>query len=424
MQMNSLKWREIMVKKTLKEGINLVYLPGDKFKTVYIRMNIYRPMGKEAAKNALLARVLKAGCKLYNKQQLEKQLESLYGAWLGADVTKSGDVQVISFSISLPSDRYTGSDTTLRAAKLLYEVVLNPDAENGAFKKETVNIEKNNLKSLIESVFNDKKEYAQQRCIETMFQNSAFAIHELGTADELSKINENNLKEHYDNILKNSRIDIFVSGNCDIDAVARVFDGVKSSAVIPENTADNPQTELKTVMEPQDVNQGKLMMGFKTDIDTKSRDYYKLLVFNSVYGSGTHSKLFCNVREKLSLAYYAYARLNRYKSVIFVGSGIEFANYEKAKEEIICQLDKIRKGNVTEFELSSAKKSLINAYKSMEDEPARIISAKTGNAILGEEISLPEIVDSIDSVTKEDVIEMASHVWLDTIYFLKGNENE
>ena len=408
-----------MIKKTLKEGVNLVYLPGDKFKTVYIRLNIYRPMGAEAAKNALLARVLKAGSKKYDKMQLEQELESLYGAALGVSVNKSGDVQVLSFSISLPSDRYTGEGTSAKAARLLSEVVLNPDICGDAFKKETVAVEKNNLKSLIESVFNDKKDYAEQRCTEIMFE-----IHELGSVTELEKIDEKSLKVHYDRIFSESRIDVFVSGSCDIDAVSRVFDGVKSSLTIPVNKDVNEKTEVKTVMESQEVNQGKLMMGFKTDIDPVSDDYYKLLVFNSVYGSGTHSKLFCNVREKLSLAYYAYARLNRYKSVIMVGSGIEFEKFEMAKSEILLQLDQIREGNVTEFELSSAKKSLINAYKSMEDEPARIISAKTGGAILGEEISIDEIAKAINGVTKEDVVKMAARVWLDTIYFLKGKENE
>ena len=165
-------------------------------------------------------------------------------------------------------------------------------------------------------------------------------------------------------------------------------------------------------------------MGFKTDIAPTGDDYYKLLVFNSVYGGGTHSKLFCNVREKLSLAYYAYSRLNRYKSVITVGSGIEFNNFEKAKDEILLQFNEIKSGNVSDFELSSAKSSIINAYKSMEDEPARIIAAKTGGVILGEEMSTSEVIELVNAVTKEDVVEMSSRVWLDSIYFLKGNEDE
>ncbi len=413
-----------MIKKTLKEGINLIYLPGDKFKTVYIRMNIYRPMGEESTKNALLTRVLKAGSKKYNKQQLEKELESLYGASLGAGVTKNGDVQVISFGISMPADRYTEKGVACRGAELLNEVVLNPNVDSNAFNREIVAVEKNNLKNLIDSVFNDKRDYAEQRCIEIMFENEPYAIHELGRKEDLDKIDEISLKAHYDSIMKNSRIDIFVSGSCDIEAICSVFENVKSCAKIPENKVENLKREIKNVTECQNVNQGKLMMGFKTDIVPTGHDYYKLMVFNSVYGNGTHSKLFCNVREKLSLAYYAYSRLNRYKSVITVGSGIEFENFEKAKSEILLQLDEIKRGNVTDFELSSAKKSIINAYKSMEDEPARIIAAKTGSVILGEELSIEETTKLITAVTKEDVVEMSSHIWLDSIYFLKGNENE
>lgn len=414
-----------MIETNLKAGAKLIYLPGDKFKTVYIRMNIYRPMGSEAAKNALLARVLKAGCEKYpGKKKLEIALESLYGAAMAQNVSKTGDVQVMSFSIALPSDRYTGTDSSRRAAELLYEVVFNPLLENGAFKAETVAIEKNNLKNLIESVFNDKKDYAEQKCTELMFEDSPFAIYELGKIDDLEKVDEKSLKEHYDDVISKSRIDIFVSGDCDIDSIKPVFENVVSASVMPENKAENIKREAETVLESQDVNQGKLMMGFKTDICPISDDYYKLLVFTSVYGSGTHSKLFCNVREKLSLAYYAYARLNRYKSFISVGSGIEFDKFGQTKDEILLQLDEIKKGNVTEFELSSAKKSLINAFKSMEDEPARIVSAKTGNMILGIDVSTEEITEKISLVTKEDVVEMSSHIWLDTIYFLKGKDHE
>ena len=414
-----------MIKHTLSGGINVSYLPGDKFKTVYIRMNIYRPLGKEAAKNALLARVLKSGCSKYNsKIELEKELENLYGAALFSGVSKVGDVQILSFSISLAGDRYTGDSSAKKAAELLKEVVFSPDTEGGAFKKKTVEIEKNNLKNMIESLFNDKKDYAEQRCTEIMFEGEPFMVHELGSIKELDEINEKNLKEHYDRILDEGRIDIFVSGSCDIDEVIKVFDDVKSKTALPENSADNKKTDVKTVMEEQEVNQGKLMMGFKTDILPQSDEYYKLLVFNSVFGSGTHSKLFMNVREKLSLAYYAYARLNRHKSVILVGSGIEFENFEKAKEEILFQLSEIKNGNVTDFEISASKKSLINAYKSMEDEPSRIISAKTSNLILGVDLSIEEIEEKINAVSKEDVVKMASHVWLDTIYFLKGKENE
>ncbi|MFA7637302.1 MAG: pitrilysin family protein [Monoglobales bacterium] len=413
-----------MIKKTLDKGINLIYLPGDKFKTVYIRLNIFRPMGEEAAKNALLSRVLKASCAKYDKLQLEKKLEDLYGAGLSANVIKCGDVQVISFGMFLPSDIYTEENTSKKAAELLYEVVLNPKIVGNAFDKETVMLEKNNLKMLIASVFNDKKDYAEQRCTEIMFEGDPFAIHELGRLSDLEKVDEINLKEHYDKIMSQSKIDIYVSGNCDIDSVANVFAGVKSEKEMPKNSVDNKKREIKTVMETQDVSQGKLMMGFKTDIMPESIDTYKLLVFNSVYGSGTHSKLFCNVREKLSLAYYAYARYNRFKSVIMVGSGIEFENYDKAKDEILLQLEEIKKGNITEFELSSSKKSLINAYKSMDDEPLRIISAQASSEILDEDLTLDQKIAAIEAVTKEDVIKMSSHVWLDSIYFLKGKENE
>ncbi len=413
-----------MITHNLKGGIVLTHIPQEKFKTVLLSLSIYRPMGKEAAKNALLARVLKHTCKKYNdKIKLESEFEMLYGAVLGAEVRKCGDVQIISFHLSLPSDKYTGENSLKKAAELLYEIVFNPDASEKSFRDEIVEIDKNNLKNTIEALFNDKREYATVRCSEIMYDGTPYAAFELGSTSELEKITAENLKEHYDNIIENSCISLFLSGNCRADAVKTIFENVKSVGEIPENNWKNRKDKLKTVFEEQEINQGKLVMGFKADIDPSSDDYFKMLLLNSVFGGGTHSKLFANVREKLSLAYYAYSKYNMYKSFLSVGAGIEFSNFEKTKEEILIQFDEVKKGNITDFEIVSAKQTLINLYKSMEDEPHKIISHYTGQNVLEKKRTISEIILKIEAVTKEEIVAISEKVWLDTIYFLKGKGN-
>ncbi len=399
-----------------KGGANIYYLQTDKFKTTTVSVNIFRPIEGEAAANALLTRILKtASAKYASKTEIEKHLEWMYGAVFAADVNKKGDMQILNFEITAPSDVYTGEDTAAAAAEFLKEIIYNPKIKDGMFDDEIFNIEKENLKNLIYASENDKKEFATQRCIEEMCGAEAFAIPRLGTAAQLERITNEALYEHYKNVIKNSRVDIFVSGTCDTEAVKNIFDVAESCGNITEPLRLAERNTVKEIHEIMDVNQGKLVIGMTVDAP-----FYDTVLFNSVYGSGTHSKLFNNVREKLSLAYYAYSRYVRSKSVIIVGTGIEFDKYVPARDEVFNQLKEMQNGNISDFEIESAKKFIETIYISMKDDPRRMIDFYVAQNIAGDTDGIDEFIAGINKVTRNDIIKAAKSVKANTIYFLKG----
>lgn len=405
---------DMMIKT--KGGANVYYLPTDKFKTTTVSVNIFRPIAGEAAANALLTRILKAASKKYDsKTEIEKCLEWMYGATFYADVAKKGEMQILTFEITAPSDIYTGENTVAASAEFLKEIIYNPKISEEMFDSTIFEIEKENLKTLIYSSENDKREFATQRCIEEMCTSQAFAVPRLGTAAELESITNEDLYKHYMDVIGKSRVDIFVSGNCNVKQVADIFDNSVSSNNIISSVKLAEKNSVKEIHELMDVNQGKLVMGF-----TVSAPFYDTVVFNSVYGSGTHSKLFNNVREKLSLAYYAYSRYMRAKSVIMVGTGIEFDKFELTKEEVLNQLKEIQMGNVSDFEMDSAKKFIETMYISMKDDPKRLIDFYVSQHIFGDECDIDDFIAGVKAVTRDNIIDTAKSVKLNTIYFLKG----
>ena len=412
-----------MQKYTLKNGVNLYYSDDDRFKTASISLCIYRALDNTASETALLGGVLKSACAKYpTKQEIEKNLANMYGASLGANVRKKGEVQILSFTVVTPTDRYTGENTSEMAANLVYETVFNPLLKCDSFDENIVAIEKENLKNRIFAMMNDKREYATYRMLGEMCKDEPFGIYELGNIESIDKITASSLKAHYDKIIADSRIDIFVMGKCNIESVISKFDSVYSNGKMPETTFVPKVEQENYVEEKMDVMQGKLVIGMRLNKDFSKEDYPKALVFNSVFGSGTHSKLFNNVREKLSLAYYAYSRLIRAKSILNIGTGIEFEKFSPAKDEIFAQLEEIKKGNISDNELLQARESIRNSFVSLYDSPLSLEDFYLNQLVCGDERDIETLISQMLEVTAQDIADVAKTAVTDTVYFLKGTD--
>lgn len=413
----------------INDNISLHYLPMQKLKATSIGIYIIRPLSKEtAAKNALIPSVLKCGCeKCPNTESIAKYLEELYGARLGTGVLKKGENQILHFNAEAISDKYApnGEQLTAELSDLLLSVTFRPVLENGAFKRETVERERKNQLDNIRSIINDKKSYAEKRCIEEMFGNEAYAVSRLGTESELEKIDEKSLYEHYLSLLGSSRIEIFVCGDADADSIAaavrKYISGIEFS-LCPEVKAEifAGNDGIRRISESMEVTQGKLCIGFTTKTPPRSEDYAALVVANSIFGQGTHSKLFNNVREKLSLAYYASSNLERFKGIMLVNAGIEFESYQRAYDEIMLQLDEMKKGNITDREIEYSISSVINKLNSYCDDQLAMQMYYLKELLLGTNEDIESRKEKIRAVTREDVVRVISRVEADTVYFLKN----
>lgn len=413
----------------IAEGVSLNFIDDKKYKTVSVSMFLSRKLSRsEVTKNSLLSSVLAQGTQnLPTAKDIDRYLKSLYGAAYSVSVQKKGDVQSIAFEFSSLNEKYSEKGIIKKCFDMMFEFIFNPLTENGGFLKKYVDTEKANLETDIRALINDKREYADFRCVEEMCAGESAAIREIGYIEDLEEIDEKNLYEHYKKIITSSPIDIFVVGDVDIDETVaylkNAFDGVKLDISPVKIEIDKKNAgEIKYVDESLDVTQGKLSIGLRTGISPLDKDYWALVVGNSVFGSGAHSKLFNNVREKLSLAYYAYSRISRYNSIMLIGSGIEFENFKKAKKEIFFQLESVKKGDFTENDLFVAKQFIINRYKSYSDSPALLKDYYFGNILLGYDVSVDEAIKKVEEVTTEDIIYAFCKISTDTVYFLKGRE--
>ncbi len=417
----------------IKPGIKLHHIQTNKFKTVSVGLHFHRQLTKqEASKNALLTDVMRRGnSKLKDSAAVSRYLQALYGAYFDADIRRKGENQIVSFTVNSVADSYlpAGEHCTMQAVSFLFDMVLLPQVTKGAFRGDYVEQEKINLINDIEAQINDKRSYAVWRLIESMCEGEPYSIYELGSAEDVEAITPESLYAQYTTLLHESPIDIFVTGDADIQAILEMAE--KRLADINPQVTDYPKTALhkpaeqvRELTEEYDVSQAKLSMGFYTGIGPEDARYSALMVYNSIFGSGAHSKLFNNVREKLSLAYYASSRLERYKGLMVVSSGIEYKNKEMAEKEIYAQSEAMKQGDITDYEFDVSVKSIINSLRSLGDSNGYLADYYLGQAVSGTHISLEEQCRLISQVTKEDVIAVAKEIRPEMVYVMKGRKQE
>ncbi len=410
-------------------GIYLNLVKTDKFKSNLLSFYFLRPLSKEeVTKNALLPLVLKRGTEEYTTNlQIQKKLEESYGANFSIAINKRGEKHVLRFTIETVNGDYVADKNYIyEVINLLKSIIYNPVLEKGYFRKDYVEQEKENLKHRIEGRINDKRSYALDRCIEEMCRNEKFSIHPLGNIEDLETINEDILYNHYQTVLNTSPIEIFYVGNYDEKLVEYIIGLVK---IERDNILNIPREQIisgvqtkNMVNEDLDVTQGKLVLGYRTGIPNEDKLYNGLILASDILGGGPNSKLFRNVREKESLAYYITSTVFKYKSIMLVDGGIEFGNFEKTLDIVKEQIEEIKKGNFTDEDIEISKKSIKSSTESIKDS-IFLISEYFFSQILSEDNrALEEVLRDIDNVTREDITEAMSKVALDTIYFMKNSK--
>ncbi|WP_315169275.1 EF-P 5-aminopentanol modification-associated protein YfmF [Metaclostridioides mangenotii] len=412
----------------LGNNINLTLIKTSKFKTNLVSVYIQRELDREdVTKNALLPSVITSGSNKYpTLREISHKLDSLYGASLLSNAGKRSEKQILEFKILGINDRFIDEDIFKDMIEFLNEIINNPFIEGKGFKEEYLDLEKQNLRDKIKAAINDKKSYAQNKCVETMCKDERYSIDENGYEDDIDSITAVDLYNHYKNILKTSPIDIVVEGNFDEDFVAEAikqnFKFERGEIIeIPRGEFSKKVGEVKIVEEKMDITQGKLVMGYRANVDYMDNDkYYSLVVGNSVFGGGAHSKLFNNVREKESLCYYVYSSVEKYKSIMFVSSGIEAQNYEKAVKIIKEQLEDLKNGKITDQEISNSKSALINSAKSVTDNIGGMSEFSFAQSLAKTNSTVEDLIKSIDKVTVDDIVNAVKDIELDTVYFLRN----
>lgn len=417
-----------MEKINIKDSINLYSLKETKFKTFAISFFFQRPLcEEELSLNALVPYILKQGSAKYpDNETISKTLEELYGGIFDCSVRKKGESQLIGLSFEFVSPSYIKEENYKeKVLDFVFDVVFNPLVGDGSFSEEYVEREKQNQIDYIKGIINDKKEYASVRCTEEMFKGEAYSLYSGGTVKGISEADGKKLYAQYKKIVTESPLDVFVSGNIEtgeIEERLKVLERNNPHGRFPVFSAKKHDGEVKRVSEKMNVSQGKLCMGFVTNVKDGGDEAVALTVFNSIFGSGAHSKLFNNVREKLSLCYYAASRLNKNKGIMTVSSGVEFENFDKAYDEILVQLENMRQGKIEEWEMIAAKSALTGVLRAYSDNPVSTEEYYLNNALTGKTMTVEEFAEKINNVKVEEIIAVANKIELDTVYRLEGNK--
>lgn len=412
--------------KNVSEAVSFCSVSAQGFKTACASLNFIIPLGEKASLFALIPNVLSRATEKYpDLTAIEEKLALLYGAEIAVDVSKAGENQVIKIEISCIDDRFAIEDESIsdECCEMLFELAFNPKKENGVFSKAIVESEKRLLCERLAAEKSDKRAYAKNRCEEIMFADEVFGINRLGTIEAIEAATAESVYDAYQELLESAVITLCVSGGKFSDAEKAFNDAMSKIKRIPVSSetlfverADDVQYEK----EQEDVKQGKLVMGFRMGMQNEDDNYSARRIMVDLFGGSPHSKLFTVVREKMSLCYYCSARMIRNKGVMFVQSGIESYNEEKAKEAILAQLEDIKNGNFTDEDLIASKKSLEDGFKSITDSPEALDSWFMSQTASGKYLYPEDFIKGFNKVTREEVINAAKDVTLDTVFMLEG----
>lgn len=417
---------------SLSPSVYLNVIPSEKFKLSFLSICFLRRIDeKDAAMNALLPEVITRSCRKYPTMlSLSSVLDSLYGTSIDGMNTMLGETHVFGISASFPDNRYAFDDTDIisEVISILSELILHPLTNGNAFDCSVVESEKEKLCGRIEARINNPAGHALRRCEEIMCENERYSISHLGTKQSVALITPEALYKYYKSLPGKTEVDIYYAGNADIEMLAKRFSEIFSAfdrrleADLTTEVIRSACGEVKTVIEDMNVAQGKLVIGFRSGFCLSDDDYHVFSLLNCLLGASPTSKLFMNVREKMSLCYYCSSRQNSLKGLLTVSSGIEVNDFEKARDAILKQIEAIRSGEISDEELESARKALINYCNELCDSQSSLVSWYLMRSIAGLNDTPKMLCQKLRTVTKEDIISAAQRLSLDTVYFLRGTQ--
>lgn len=419
--------------KEIAEGVSILSVPAGRFKTNETAIRLAVPLDASTASlNALVINLLSRRCKAYpDVKSLNIKLADLYGAEVEASVSKLGEHQVLTIGMTSLDDRFSfdSKSISLECIGLLASLLFEPCLDESAlFSQENVEAEKRLLIEKLEAEDNEKRVYALRKAEEIMFAGEPYAINRYGTKEQIAAITCESATKAWRDMLEKGSILVTAVGGADVEKVSELISGYirgikRAFEPLTESVFVGECEDVKTQTERIEVNQGKLVLGFRVNMKPDDKMTYAMRTFCDVFGGAPYSKLFANVREKLSLCYYCSARYTRLKSCIMVQCGCNEENMDKAVEEILAQLEEIKKGNCAE-ELASSKIGLRDAILSVNDTP-ELIENWYANQMTDSCFKTPEqSVTENDSVTIEQIMQCAELLSLDTVYKLTAKEAE
>jgi len=416
-------------REKLSDGINFTTITDSKFKTNFILVRLISKLNKETvSEHAIIPNLLITSNSTFKtRTELTKKLSGLYGSNLGTVNHKLADNQVVGISASCICDEYAlnGEKLTSELTDIILECIFKPQIENDGFSEKDFILRKQELIDGIDAEINDKRTYAIIRANTTIYKDEPSSLPSYGTREGAVNLNPQATYKAFKNLLKTAQIEITCAGGGNLDyakeKLKQAFLSIERESVVNIFNNYSPiKPEVIEVTESVDVNQCKMVMAFKSSFN----NLFANRLMATMLGGTAFSKLFVNVREKLSLCYYCASGYVEGKGVLIVDSGVEKDNIPKAREEIINQINALAKGDFTEDEIKNAILSIAGDYKSNYDSTNDLSSWFFIQSIRETYYTPEQAIEALNKISREDVIKSASALKLDTVYIMQGLDKE
>lgn len=409
--------------KELSKGVSLLTIHDGKFKSNAITVRFLTGFNRrDAAALALIPAVISSCCEKYpTGKEFSQRLSALYGTSVSGSSDQKGDIYEIAFSVDYLDDSFAlnGEDISAQACGLLNDCIFSPAIENGGFAKTEFEMRRNDLLDAIDGEINDKISYALNLAYETVYHGEPSAEKYYGTREDVEKITPREAYEVYKRLLETAKVEISFCGCGDYKRLAPFFERF-ADGKIRENPAYISYSRCKQtparVEKLMNVAQANLVLAFKPQI----HDIYTAQVMSMIYGGAPFSKLFANVREKLSLCYFCSAMYSEPKGTMFVVSAVEEKNIALAEKEIVNQLSLVADGDFSDDDIASAKLALTSRMKAVGDRVFSLDGWYNLCLKRGEIISPQEYSRRLNNVKREDIAALARDMKLDTVFVLKN----
>lgn len=414
-----------MKRISLHDGVQLHRYIDPNFKTFRISVHMMVPLAREeVSKNCLLPAMVSRVSREYpDYTAMSAHLADLYGAHIDSGVTKMGKYQVMTLSVGGIANRYAfdGENIEEEQRKLLFSVLFDPFRDSdGLFPEEGFDQEKRQTLEAMDSEFNDKIFYARKQALALFLGDAVQGISKKGTREQVAALTREELSAQWEKLMKEAQFEIFLLGDCasDPEAFRTAFQGYGVNYQMDHGLAPKVVEKVKEKIEPAQTVQSKLVMIFRGPSDV--RHYHPQRMMAAVFGGSPSAKLFLNVREKMGLCYYCAANIDPLVGCMIVESGVDTENVEKAKEAILDQLAQLQAGELTDEEMLHTRLALCNGFRGVTDSLSAIENWYLTHCLFPQQESPIQAMEKIAQVTKEDVVNAANALKLDTVFVLKG----
>ena len=418
------------ITRNLSHDMTLLHLKEQRYRTDRLTGLFAVPLAADtAAQYAILPGLLTRGCAAYpTLASFSRRLDELYGATVNGQIYRLGGWQVLAFSISYLNRRYTmdGSDLTAPCTDLLLDMLFDPIVTDGAFDAEVFNQEKRCLLERLQGEVNNKRMYARQRCEELVCPDHPYSLNPNGSVATAEALTNPAAAAARERMLSEATIHWMYQSAEESDVLEQKlkarFDTLayrRPATLKVDTTFSLKET---AVTERMALQQAKLVLGFRIAVTDPEGNVEAAQLMNTLLGGCATSLLFTHVREEQSLCYYCASSYDRYQGIILVDSGVQEQDAEKAKAEILKQLEAVRQGNFSDDELEAARRSMVQRYVAAADNPEALENYYLTQTVYDNYVTPEEKRSRTLAVTKEDVCRAARLTHFDTVYLLAPEE--